>query len=93
MVACYIESSFPAMLWFLYRYGEPNSKGEYDLSAAALGNANAGGENVARGSILGSVLGAAHAASTNKGNGKFPAWCSEGLYHGKEIEQEIENLV
>eukprot|EP01034_Spumella_vulgaris_P030228 gene30228-37401_t len=43
MVACYITSSFPAMLFFAHKYG--------DLGAETLllASANAGGENVARG--------------------------------------------
>ena len=92
MVACYIDSSFPALLWFLHKYGATNDKGEYDISAATLANANAGGENVARGSILGAVLGAANASSKNKGNQNLPDWCLQGLHHKKEIEQEIKDF-
>ena len=50
MVACYIDSSFPALLFFAYKYA--NSPEE-----AILANANAGGENVARGSLLGALMG------------------------------------
>lgn len=52
MVACYIDSSFPALLHFAYRYAD------YGPKMALLANANAGGENVARGSALGALLGA-----------------------------------
>lgn len=52
MVACYIDSSFPAMLHLAYRYADMGPK------TALLANANAGGENVARGSALGALLGA-----------------------------------
>lgn len=50
MVACYIESSFPALLIFAYKYGD-------DAKRLLLQNANAGGENVARGSLLGALVG------------------------------------
>jgi ADP-ribosylglycohydrolase len=53
MVACYIDSSFPALLHFAYKYADSPEQ-------AILANANAGGENVARGSLLGALMGAAH---------------------------------
>ena len=53
MAACYIDDSFPAMLFMLYKYADSVEKG-------ILANANAGGENVARGAILGFLLGANH---------------------------------
>jgi hypothetical protein len=37
MVACYIDSSFPAMLLFAYKYAE-------SLEGGILASANAGGE-------------------------------------------------
>ncbi len=46
----------------------------------------AGGENVARGSLLGALLGAAH------GINGFPAWSLE-LYHKDEIFAEIDNFL
>lgn len=42
MVACYIDGAFAALLHLLNKYGD-------DPEAALLANANAGGENVARG--------------------------------------------
>lgn len=54
MVACYIDSSFPALLHLAYRYAKHGPK------MGLLANANAGGENVARGSALGALLGAAY---------------------------------
>jgi hypothetical protein len=54
MVACYIDSSFPALLHLAYRYGDLGPR------TALLANANAGGENVARGSALGALMGAAY---------------------------------
>lgn len=53
MAACYIDSSFPALLHFAYKYADSPEQ-------AILANANAGGENVARGSLLGALIGAAH---------------------------------
>lgn len=79
MVACYIESSFPALLHFAYKYAD-------NVGAAVLANANAGGENVARGSLLGALLGAAH------GLPGFPAWSLE-LYHKAEILSEIDTFL
>lgn len=77
MTACYIDSAFPAMLFMAYKYAE-------DPEKALLANANAGGENVARGSLLGALMGAAY------GNAGFPAWTREGLYSKEEIAQEID---
>jgi ADP-ribosylglycohydrolase len=54
MVACYIDSSFPAMLHLAYRYADHGPR------MGLLANANAGGENVARGSALGALFGAAY---------------------------------
>ena len=63
MAACYIDDSFPAMLFMLYKYADSVEKG-------ILANANAGGENVARGSVFGAILGAAH------GTQGWPKWLS-----------------
>ena len=79
MVACYIDSSFPAMLFMVYKYSDSVEK-------AILANANAGGENVARGSILGALVGAAH------GMEQFPKW-SHDLYQKEEIMSEINQFV
>jgi hypothetical protein len=82
MVACYIDSSFPALLFFLYKYADA------PMSTAALANANAGGENVARGSVLGAVLGA------RRGDiGAVTGWCQDGLLHGTDIDTEIDAFV
>jgi ADP-ribosylglycohydrolase len=79
MVACYIDSSYPALLFFAYKYAD-------NVEAAILANANAGGENVARGSLLGALVGAAH------GIVGFPKW-SFGLKEQTTIQQEIEQFV
>jgi ADP-ribosyl-[dinitrogen reductase] hydrolase len=82
MVACYIDSGFPAMLFMLYKYADN------DMATVALANANAGGENVARGSCLGAVLGARSGAK-----GICSGWTEEGLVHKDEINAEIDAFV
>ena len=57
------------------------------VERSLLANANAGGENVARGSLLGSLVGAYH------GIGGFPKWSVDGLLKGKEIDAEIKGLL
>ena len=51
MAACYINDSFQALLFIAYKYSDSTEK-------AILANANAGGENVARGALLGALFGA-----------------------------------
>lgn len=79
VVACYIDSSFPALLHFAYKYADSPER-------AVLANANAGGENVARGSILGAIMGAAH------GPQGWPAWAKDGLKASVDINAEIDSL-
>jgi ADP-ribosylglycohydrolase len=79
MVACYIDSSFPALLHFAYKYADSPEQ-------AILANANAGGENVARGSLLGALLGAAH------GVDRFPQWSKDGLYQKDAIHTAIDTM-
>lgn len=80
MVACYIDSNFPATLFMTYKYADSVEK-------ALLANANAGGENVARASLLGALIGAYH------GMKAFPEWTVQGLLHKDEISAEIEALL
>lgn len=80
MVACYIDSSFPALLHLAYRYADLGPR------TALLANANAGGENVARGSALGALLGAYYGVEG------FPD-SLRALYHRNEIEAEIKALL
>lgn len=81
MCACYIDSSFPTLLYYLHKYGE-NSPEE-----ALIRSTNAGGENVARGALLGAVLGARH------GLEKLPNRWVEGLVGEKEIRKEVNVFV
>ena len=82
MVACYIESSFPALLHFAYKYAD-------SVEACLLANANAGGENVARGSLLGAIMGA------HKGMPGIsePAWMLTGLHARVDIEREVDAML
>ena len=76
MVACYIESSFPAMLMFAYKYGDDG------YEKLLMASANAGGENVARGSLLGALAGAKYGLSG------MPVGLREGLLHSQELVDE-----
>lgn len=49
--ACYIEDSFPVMLYLAYKYSD-------NLEKAVLCNTNVGGENCHRGAALGALMGA-----------------------------------
>jgi len=80
MTACYIDSSFPALLFFLYKYAD-------NVERVILANANAGGENVARGALIGAIIGAQHGMSG------FPKWTVDGLVASEEIITEIKQLV
>eukprot|EP00486_Rosalina_sp_Unknown_P009005 CAMPEP_0201593630 /NCGR_PEP_ID=MMETSP0190_2-20130828/191177_1 /ASSEMBLY_ACC=CAM_ASM_000263 /TAXON_ID=37353 /ORGANISM="Rosalina sp." /LENGTH=407 /DNA_ID=CAMNT_0048052895 /DNA_START=124 /DNA_END=1347 /DNA_ORIENTATION=+ len=51
MVACYMDSSYPAMLVYAYKY-------YFDFNTAILASVNGGGENVARTTALGALFGA-----------------------------------
>lgn len=80
VVACYIDQSYAAMLHFAAKYGGSFEK-------CLLASANAGGENVHRGLVLGALVGAEAGASA------IPAELKEGLRWGKEIGQEIQAFV
>ncbi len=80
MVACYIEQSFPAFLGLTHKYSA-------NFETAVCASANAGGENVARGALLGAVLGAA------QGLDAFPAWSLEGLVCREQALAEIDDLL
>ena len=79
MTACYIDSAFPAALHFAYKYSD-------SVEAALLANANAGGENVARGAVVGALLGAAH------GMAGFPDRLT-ALKHREDILREIDGVL
>jgi len=68
------------MLFMAYKYGG-------DVEAALLSNANAGGENVHRGILLGALFGAAYGAS------KIPKRFKSGLYDSASIAWDIDAFV
>ena len=79
MTACYINSSFPALLVLAYKYGN-------DPVQCLLKGANAGGENVNRNSVLGALLGAAH------GFRAWPESLVNGLTKSAEYQTEISEF-
>ena len=64
--ACYVEDSVPAVLYLALKYHSNPQK-------ALVANTNLGGDNAARGAVLGALFGAAH------GKGIFPERWIEGL--------------
>jgi len=80
MTACYISQSFPPTINMIAKYHDRCWDG-------LLANANIGGENVHRGSILGAVLGA------RAGLPNLPQMLSEGLHDKILLEQEIDAFV
>lgn len=72
--ACYPEHGLPLMLSIAHRHG-------FDPEAALLANANAGGDNVHRGMVLGLLAGATQ---------PVPESLRTGLTDHAEIDSEIE---
>ena len=75
---CYPEQALPVLMYLLY-------KNKFDFEASVLANANAGGDCVHRGIILGMLAGAA--------NEEIPQALKTGLAEYANIEQEIEDFV
>ena len=83
MTACYVSSSFPVLLHFAFKYGVN------DLQTVLLKSANAGGENVNRGTCLGGLMGGVFGfSSIVEGSGELV----EGLVRRREIEGELREL-
>ena len=78
--ACYIDQSFPAVLYLMARYPD-------DFEAALVANANAGGDNCHRGAVLGALLGA------GLGFHAVPERWIRGLRARPELEEEIETFI
>lgn len=78
--ACYIEHSFPSLLYLAYVHAS-------DPEAALIANTNAGGENCHRGSALGALMGAAH------GMKAWPARWADALVPAAAIREEAEGFV
>ncbi|CAE8584913.1 unnamed protein product [Polarella glacialis] len=81
VVACYIGGSFPALLHFAFKYGAASP------IEALLASANAGGENVHRGAVLGALVGA------SGGIHALPEEFRKGLVHHDQLESEISDFV
>jgi ADP-ribosylglycohydrolase len=64
--ACYVEDSVPAVVYLALKYHD-------DPEQALIVNTNLGGDNAARGSVLGALLGA------SCGIERFPRRWFEGL--------------
>lgn len=77
--ACYIEDSFPSLLYLAYRYHN-------SIEDALIANTNVGGENAHRGSALGALMGLA------LGMEKIPGRWINGLVATKEIMDEADNF-
>ena len=73
--ACYPEHGLPLLLYFARAHN-------MDVESALLANANAGGDNVHRGIVLGILLGAA--------NKEIPEHLKRGLTAFDELRTEIE---
>jgi ADP-ribosylglycohydrolase len=78
--ACYIDQSFPAVLYLAARYPD-------DFETALVANTNAGGDNCHRGAVLGALLGAA------LGFRAIPERWIHGLVAHAELEEEIETFI
>lgn len=76
--ACYPEHGLPLLLCLLYR-------NRADFRASVLANANAGGDNVHRGMILGLLAGAA--------SSQIPQELKTGLKAYEELKKEIGDFV
>eukprot|EP00798_Chlamydomonas_sp_ICE-L_P008307 gene8308-1579_t len=73
--ACYIDSSFPSVLYLAYKYSD-------DFEKAVLSNTNVGGENCHRGAALGALVGAA------VGESGIPRRFIEGLHDSANIKMD-----
>ncbi len=78
--ACYIDQSFPAVLYLAARYAD-------DFEAAMVSNTNLGGDNCHRGAVLGALLGAA------LGFDAIPDRWIQGLASRDELAEEIETFL
>ena len=75
--ACYPEHGLPLLLYFAHNH-------KVDVEATLLANANAGGDNVHRGMVLGLIVGAA--------NDELPQHLKQGLTAFDELQGEIDGF-
>jgi ADP-ribosyl-[dinitrogen reductase] hydrolase len=92
MSACYLSSSLPGLVDMVAKYMPSNNDndgggGGDRVWQGLLANANVGGENVHRGSIMGAILGA------RAGLNQIPSQLVNGLYPLSELEKEIDDFV
>lgn len=78
--ACYIDQSYPAVLYLAARHAG-------DLETALIANTNAGGDSCHRGAVLGAIMGAA------LGLDAIPARWIDGLRDREQLQQEIERFI
>jgi ADP-ribosylglycohydrolase len=78
--ACYIDQSFPAVLYLAARYSN-------DFEAALIANTNVGGDNCHRGAVLGALLGAALGVEA------IPKHWIDGLTDHQALHEEIEKFI
>ncbi|KAL3918576.1 MAG: hypothetical protein SGILL_004171 [Bacillariaceae sp.] len=94
MSACYLSSALPGLVDMVAKYRPDRSRNMKTSTNSGeiawqglLANANVGGENVHRGSVLGAVLGA------RAGGDQLPPQMIRGLYPQNELEKEIDDFV
>ncbi|MDN5881130.1 MAG: ADP-ribosylglycohydrolase family protein, partial [Nitrosospira sp.] len=76
--ACYPEHGLPLLLYLIMKHN-------LDVAESLLANANAGGDNVHRGMIMGLIVGAS--------NDDLPTHLMEGLADRAELKTEIDAFV
>jgi ADP-ribosyl-[dinitrogen reductase] hydrolase len=96
MSACYISQALPGLIDLVAKY-QPQQQSQKQQGASnssssrvwqgLLANANVGGENVHRGSVMGAILGARAGASN------LPTELKEGLVPYDQLSKEIDDFV
>jgi len=76
--ACYPEHGLPLLLYLIIKH-------DFGVEESLLANANAGGDNVHRGMIMGLIAGAS--------NDELPDHLIEGLVAHDQLETEIDAFV
>ena len=79
--ACYIDGSWPAVLFFAFKYSQSST------FEALSANAMVGGDNCHRGAVLGTIMGA-----LNPYDESISAHFAN-LVHAKELDEEIKAAV
>jgi ADP-ribosyl-[dinitrogen reductase] hydrolase len=101
LTACYLQQSLPGLVDMVAKYSSSSNNTNTDdddddggttirVWDALLANANVGGENVHRGSVLGAILGAR--AGLTRIRTESPGLV-DGLYHSGELAKEIDDFV